>query len=195
MVSATVAFEVNAERERQANRQEPFSLDAFMHNPPDHMEWVDGQLVEKAAVSLEHSEIILNLGSQWRSYALSSNAGGKVYVDVPCKTAKQGRRPDVAYITADLLKQYGKVVVLPQSFPLVAEVVSPTDAAEMIFAKAQEYLDSGCEEVWLIFPENRYIFVITHSQRLWFAAGETIQTQIVLPGFSVAVAALLVGDE
>jgi len=84
------------------------------------------------------------------------------------------------------------VAVLPQSFLLVAEVVSPTDDAEMIFAKVQEYLASGCEEVGLLFPENRYIFVITHSQRLWFAAGDMIQTQVVLPGCSVAVDALLV---
>ena len=188
MVSAAAtALGKTAEVERQSDLQVAFSLDAFMQNPPAHMEWVDGQLVEKATVSLDHSEIILNLGSQWRSYTLARNTDGKVYVDVPCKTAKQGRRPDVAYITAELLKQYGKVAVLPQSFPLVAEVVSPTDTAETIFAKAQEYLASGCEEVWLIFPENRYIFVITHAQRLWFATGETIQTQVVLPGFSVAV--------
>ena len=54
-----------------------------------------------------------------------------------------------------------------------------------------EYLQSGCEEVWLVLPENRYVFVITQQQRLWFAMGEIVSTQAVLHGFSVAVDELL----
>ncbi len=36
---------------------EDFSLEDFMRNPPDGMEWVDGQLVEKNGVTLKHGEI------------------------------------------------------------------------------------------------------------------------------------------
>jgi len=168
-----------------------FSLEDFMRNPPDGMEWVDGQLVEKNGMTLEHSEIQANLAFYWKSYAISSGQGGKVYTDVPCRTHKQGRRPDVAYLTPELVDQFGNTDVLPQSFPLVAEIVSPTDLALDLFAKAREYLQSGCDEVWLVFPENGYIFVITHQQRLWFAAGEVASTQKVLPGFSVAINELL----
>lgn len=171
---------------------EVFSLDDWMLNPPDHMEWVDGKLVEKTGMTLDHGRIQVNLAFCWKGYLLSSGQRGEVYTDVPCRTQKQGRRPDVAYLTPELLEQVGVVAVLPQSFPLVTEIVSPTDNAESVFAKAQEYLQSGCEEVWLVLPENRYVFVITQQQRLWFTAGEIVSTQAVLQGFSVAVDELLV---
>jgi Uma2 family endonuclease len=81
--------------------------------------------------------------------------------------------------------------VLPQSFPLIAEIVSPTDIAEEVLLKAQEYLHSGCEEVWLVFPSSRLVLVMTQSQIVGFTAGEVVSTQRVLQGFSVAVDELL----
>ncbi|MDP8965391.1 MAG: Uma2 family endonuclease [Cyanobacteriota bacterium] len=166
-------------------------LEDFTLNLPEHMEWVDGQLVEKSGMTLQHSEIQINLGFYWKSYTISSGQGGKVYSDVPCRTTKQRRRPDVAYLTPELVAQFGKVDILPQSFPLIAEIVSPTDVAEDVFLKAQEYLQSSCEEVWLVFPESRLVLVMTQSQIIGFKSGEVVSTQRVLLGFSVAVDELL----
>ncbi|WP_341529704.1 Uma2 family endonuclease [Nostoc sp. UHCC 0302] len=169
----------------------PFSLEDWMQNPPEHTEWVDGQLVEKNGVTLKHSRIQANLAISWGNYKDSSGQGGQVYTEVPCCTNKQGRIPDVAYLTPELITQFGEPAVLPQSFPLIAEIVSPTDIAEEIIAKSQEYLQSGGEEVWLVFPENRWIIVITQHQRLVFISGEVASTQSVLKGFNVAVDELL----
>lgn len=170
---------------------ENISVDDSTLNLPEHMEWVDGQLIEKNGMTLQHSEIQGNLYFYWRSYKTSSGQGGKVYTDVPCRTSKQVRRPDVAYLTPELVAQFGKADILPQSFPLIAEIVSPTDIAENVFLKAQEYLQSGCEEVWLVFPSSRLILVMTQQQILGFKSGEVVSTQKVLLGFSVAVDELL----
>ncbi|MEH2459987.1 Uma2 family endonuclease [Nostoc sp.] len=170
---------------------EIYSLEDFMANPPDGMEWVDGQLIEKTGMTLKHSEIEVNLSFSWRSYINSNQQGGKVYTEVPCRTYKQGRRPDVAYLTPKLVAQFGDVPTLPQSFPLIAEIVSPTDLAEDLFLKAQEYLQSGCEEIWLVFPESRLVFVMTDNQVCGFKAGDVVSTQKLLLGFSVAVEELL----
>ncbi|MFB2919983.1 Uma2 family endonuclease [Aerosakkonema funiforme] len=181
MIASTLAPQIS----------EVFSLEDWMQNPPDGKEWVDGQLVEKNGMTLKHSRIQLKLGSYWRTYITSSGQGGEVYTEVPCRTNKQGRYPDVAYLTPELLAQFGEPAVLPQSFPLIAEIVSPTDFAEEVIAKSQEYLQSGCQEVWLVFPDNRWIIVITQNQRLVFISGEVVSTQTVLQGFSVAVDELL----
>jgi Uma2 family endonuclease len=170
---------------------ENFSVEDVMLNLPEHMEWVDGQLIEKNGMTLQHSEIQGNLYFYWRNYTISSGQGGKVYTDVPCRTNKQGRRPDVAYLTPELVTQFDKVDILPQSFPLIAEIVSPTDIAEDLFLKAQEYLQSGCEEVWLVFPESRLVLVMTQNQIVGFTAGEVVSTQKVLLDFTVAVDELL----
>ncbi|NEP60779.1 MAG: Uma2 family endonuclease, partial [Symploca sp. SIO2G7] len=141
------------------------SLEDWMHNPPDNTEWVDGELREKTDMTLKHSEVQSNLSFYWRSYQNSSGQRGKVYTDVPCRTNRQGRFPDVAYLTPELVAQYGDAKVLPQSFPLSAEIVSPTDLAEDVISKAQEYLQSSGEEVWLVYPENRWIIVVTDESR------------------------------
>lgn len=163
------------------------SIEDWMANPPDHTEWVNGELVEKTDMTLKHSKVQSTLCFYWRIYKDSSGQGGDVYTDVPCRTHKQGRFPDVAYLTPELVTQYGDDKVLPQSFPLSAEIISPTDLAEDVIAKAQEYLQSGGEEVWLIYPENRWIIVATNESRKIFISGEVVSTQKVLLGFSLSV--------
>jgi Uma2 family endonuclease len=116
------------------------ALEEFMANPPDNMEWVDGQLVEKNGATLKHGKIQSRLGCSWANYMIFSKQGGEVYISPPCCTNRQIRRPDVAYLTPELVAQFGNLATLPQSFPLIAEIVSPTDIAEDIFLKAQEYL-------------------------------------------------------
>jgi Uma2 family endonuclease len=187
-----------------SNRAKILSLEDWMANPPEHTEWVDGKLVEKypyfegdekliekSGMTLKHSRIQSRLARHWGNYLESSRQGGEVYTDVLCRTNKQGRFPDIAYLIPELLAQFGNSNVLPQSFPLIAEIISPTDVAEEVFGKANEYLQSGCQEVWLVLPESQWIVVITQQQRLLFTTGEVISTQSILQGFSMAVDQLL----
>ncbi|WP_293154872.1 MULTISPECIES: Uma2 family endonuclease [unclassified Microcoleus] len=171
--------------------QKHFTLEEFMANPLDQMEWVDGQLVEKNGATLKHGKIQSNLGCAWANYMISSKQRGEVYISAPCRTNRQIRRPDVAYLTPELVAQFGNLATLPQSFPLIAEIVSPTDIAEDVFLKAQEYLASSCQEVWLVFPDSRLIFVMTQDRMLTFRSGDTATTQQILMGFSIEVDRLL----
>ncbi|HBB35222.1 MAG TPA: hypothetical protein DDZ80_18910 [Cyanobacteria bacterium UBA8803] len=168
------------------------SLEEFIANPTENAEWVNGQIVEKNGVTFQHSKIQSRLDRSWGNYMVSSEQGGEVCVEVPCRTNKQVRRPDVAYITADLLAQFGEFETLPQSFPLLAEIALPTDLVEDFFAKAQEYLAANALEVWLVIPKVKYILVITQTQCLRFQSGEVAKTQAVLNGFSIPVDELFV---
>jgi Uma2 family endonuclease len=69
-------------------------------------------------------------------------------------------------------------------------VISPTDVANEVFAKASEYLRSGCQEVWLIFTEERLIVVLTQDSRKIYVADEAIAST-VLEGFVMSVNNLL----
>lgn len=172
---------------------ESFLLEDFIAHPPDHTEWVNGKVVEKTGMTFKHGLAQGKLSSYWRNYILSNGQSGEVCVETLCRTNKQGRRPDVAYISNELLEQFGtNFTILPQSFPLIAEVASPDDSAEELFAKSQEYLESGCLEVWLLFPETRLVLINTQDRWKLFNLNEVVRTQIVLTGFSVAVAELLV---
>lgn len=168
-----------------------FSLEDYMLNPPDRTEWVDGQLVDKNGMTAKHGRIQARLARYWGNYKISSGQGGEVYTETSCRTVGRGRCPDVSYLTPELVAQFGEFTVLPQSFLLIAEIISPTDAAEEVFTKVREYLQSGCLEVWLVFPESQWVLVITTGQQLFLSVGDTVSTQNVLPGFSVAVDELL----
>jgi Uma2 family endonuclease len=163
------------------------SLEDWMQQAPERTEWVNGELIEKINTTLKQSRIQAEIAYLWEKFRDIRELGGEVYIGVPCRTLNQGRSPDVAYLTPELVAQYGDAKVLPQSFPLSAEIVSPTDLAEDVIAKAQEYLQSGGEEVWLVFPESRWVIVVTQELQLIFVAGAIVRTQEVLPGFEVAV--------
>ena len=180
------------------------TLEEWMQNPPDGTEWVDGKVIVKHPVEFVNGKVVgkpgmtaktrrlqARLVRYWGIYMESSGQGGEVYVEVTCQTLKKGRIPDVSYITPELLAQVGEFSVLAQSFPLLAEIVSPSDFADDVFAKAQEYLDSGCLEVWLLFPKSSWVLVITQGEVVLFKPGEVAKTQVVLPGFSVAVDELM----
>lgn len=163
------------------------TLDEFLSNPPEHQEWINGNLEETNAVTIKHSEIQAKLIIEWGTFLKTSKQGGKVYAELPCRTNSQGRRPDVAYLTADLVSQYDDIPSLPQSPPLIAEIASPADSAEDLFAKATEYLSSGCEEVWLVLPENKRVFIIISEQTLVFSDNDVIETKKVLKDFSITI--------
>ncbi len=180
------------------------TLENYIANPIDGVEWVDGELIEKHPIQWGDKNLLEKYGMTartrriqsklnyyWRNYMMSSGQEGEVYVEASCRTIERVRVPDISYITPELLDQYGEFSVLPVSFPLVAEVVSPTDLADNLFAKAKEYLESGCQEVWLLFPESYWVLVITINQTYLFKSGESAKTQIVLSGFTVEVNELM----
>jgi Uma2 family endonuclease len=142
------------------------TLEDFLANPPEHQEWVDGELKETTGMTIRHSTLQAKLARFWGNYVEESQQGGNIATELPCKTKLQGRRPDICYLTPELVSRYGNDPSLSQSPPLIAEIASPADSAEDLFAKASEYLASGCEEVWLILPENHRIFIITLDQTL-----------------------------
>ncbi|NJS08865.1 MAG: Uma2 family endonuclease [Microcoleus sp. CSU_2_2] len=180
-----------AEIQPESEPKKVISLEDFLVRPRDKMEWVDGNLIEKTGMTFKHGLAQVNLATDWRNYKNSSGQGGEVITEILCYTHKNGLRPDVAYITPELLPPSGNFTAFPQSFPLIAEIASPEDSGEELFAKAREYLASGCLEVWLLFPEARLIFVNVGERWLLFNADEVVNTQKVLAGFSVAVNELL----
>jgi Uma2 family endonuclease len=167
------------------------TLEDWLETPLENTEWIDDKLQEKSEVTMKHSGIQSNLSYYWRVYLSQNNLGGRVYTEVPCRTVNRGRKPDVAYLTPELLEQFGVPSSFPQSFPLIAEVISPTDYMEEAISKSQEYLESGCEEVWLLLPEAKWVIIITKENRQIFISGAIVSTQKVLLGFSISVDELL----
>ena len=164
-----------------------FTLKDFIADPPEEKEWIDGSLVEKTGMTIRRSKLQSVISWLWRNYLLESGQGGEVYVELPCLTLDRGRRPDVSYLTTELVDKFGDRDTLPQSPSLIAEIASLSDAAEDLFAKTDEYLASGCREVWLVFPESHRLLIVTQTQTWAFHNPDEVRTQEVLSGFRVSL--------
>lgn len=93
----------------------------------------------------------------------------------------------MCYLTAELAAEYSDRATIDRSPPLIAEILSPTDSAEDLFAKADEYLASGCEEVWLILPESQRVLIVTRERTLAFQSPDEVSARVILPGFRVSL--------
>ncbi|WP_228055201.1 Uma2 family endonuclease [Gloeocapsopsis crepidinum] len=57
-------------------------------------------------MTVRHGVVQGRLSRLWGNHAFDGQ-GGEPCTEVPCRTTKQVRRPDVAYITPELLAQFG----------------------------------------------------------------------------------------
>lgn len=201
MTIATIASPIQTERKIAQPLSFKISLEEFIQNPPENAEWVNSQIIVKQNMGFLHSRLQVELASLLLAFAKANNLGGIVCTELLCRTLKQARKPDVAYMSAKQVEDYGKTdfTTLPECFPLVIEIASPTDTAEDIFSKTEEYLEAGAEEIWLVFPRNKLIIIATLEvveEKLdvqWnlFANNQQATSPKVLLGFSVNINELL----
>jgi Uma2 family endonuclease len=110
-------------------------------------------------------------------------------------TPKQVRRPDISFIRAGRLPNNevpeGKFELAPD---LAVEVISPTDIAEEVETKLDEYLRAGTRLVWLAYlpTKNVWAYKPDGTAKLYRTA-DSLPGDDVLPGFSVPVAELFEG--
>jgi Uma2 family endonuclease len=107
----------------------------------------------------------------------------------------RNRRPDLSFVTFDRWPDTKPIPyrgnpadVVPD---LVVEVASPTDDAEALQEKVNEYLRAGVRLVWVIYPLVRklYAYIVPNAVHI-FAEGDALDAGDVLPGFSVPMASL-----
>jgi Uma2 family endonuclease len=105
------------------------------------------------------------------------------------------RRPDLSFIRAgrfpnDELPDR-KIEGAPD---LAVEVISPTDIAEEVEQKLDEYLRAGTRLVWFVYlpTKNVWAYKPDGTAKLYRTA-DTLSGDDVLPGFSVPVAELFEG--
>lgn len=167
---------------------------------PDHYEVVNGLVVEIAPMSVFASEIANRLRDHLSAYALRTDTG-RTRMDmlfrIPLAEDKtRNREPDLAFIKFDrwprdraLPYRGNPIDVVPN---VALEVVSPSDFAEDVLAKAYEYLRAGVELVWVIYPRQRQLFAYTapNAPPRLFTDADALDGGAVLPGLSVPMAEL-----
>lgn len=100
------------------------------------------------------------------------------------------RAPDVAYVAADRAAEVDVPGFAALAPDLVAEVVSPSDRAVEVAAKARAWVDAGVRLVWVVDPVNHVVTSCGTDGVRVLADDDVLEGADVLPGFSLALSDL-----
>ena len=158
-------------------------------------ELVDSVLVEKVMALLE-SMIAVIISAELFRFIKGKSLGIVTGADGMMRLAPGLIRiPDVAFIRKAQFPG-GRVGTdpIPDIHPdLAVEVLSPSNTVEELDEKLIDYFRSGTELVWYVEPDSRSVLVFTDPDRanaVRLSVADTLDGGTVLPGFTLAVAAL-----
>jgi len=160
---------------------------------PSAEELVEDEPVLKAPDRLRHNRIRDFIVFRLRQF-LETSPLGEVVVNTEFQLRPQAnavRVPDVAFVTAEQIKEVN--ADLPVSSPptLAIEIVSPDDGAADLVEKIDEYLRAGALSVWVIYPNmlEAHIFRSGANPRI-LRNQELLSDEKLLPGFSLPLNAI-----
>jgi Uma2 family endonuclease len=168
---------------------------------PDDMlyEVVDGEIKEKivGAREMEIATLLIEFVAPFvRTHRL-----GKVFAEMIFRIdlAKDlQRRPDVAFVSHSkwpAKRRAPKVSVWDIVPDLAIEVISPTNSAADVQRKIHEYFDAGVSAVWVIYPEQKNIYIYTSPTRIQvLQLGDELDGGDLLPGLKLPLTALFEDD-
>lgn len=154
-------------------------------------ELVDGELRTMSPAGYRHGRVSLRVGRRVGDFVDEHDLGEVLSNDtgfVLGRGPDTVRAPDVAFVRAEvaatLVDEKGFAEVAPD---LVVEVVSPSDRAGEVVAKALAWLDAGVRLVWVVDPDSRSVLVHRPDGvgRLVRGAGAVLDGDDVLPGFAL----------
>lgn len=157
-----------------------------------HTEWVDGEVVAMAPISIEHNDLTVFLLQILGPWAQSHDLGTLKCEPYQMKTGPDlpGRSPDIMFIAKRNLSRLKKTH-LEGPADLVIEIISPGSQSVDRGEKYYEYEKGGVREYWLIDPIRRraefYVLCKDGSYRL-ASIEEGIYRSAVMKGLWLKVA-------
>ncbi|MDB5350599.1 MAG: hypothetical protein JWN86_1846 [Planctomycetota bacterium] len=164
--------------------------------PEGLYEIIDGRIVEKPPMGSYEFELVSIFQSLLSPFARARGLGRvltEMMFDLRPAVDRQ-RRPDVAFVSAAACPLHLRApkaaawAVVPE---LAIEIVSPTNQANDVLAKVEEYFRAGSLAVWVVYPDlaKVYVYASPTSVRV-LAPGDDLDGGAILPGFRTPVADL-----
>jgi Uma2 family endonuclease len=144
------------------------SFEEFEELPsePGKMELLDGELIRLPPAKIRHTKIIHGLSDLLRSIVGKTGAGlGVVYIEAGYKIGRNNwLQPDVS-ITR---RGQPETDYLEGAPALAIEVISESNTADQMQRKVKLYLANGAQEVWVVYPKTRSVWVFQEGRAAEF---------------------------
>lgn len=156
-------------------------------------ELIRGVLTTMAPSGAEHGGVIWDLTLRVARHIDEGGLGrgfGAETGFVLARNPDTVRAADLAFVRNERIPSTGlpRRGFFPGAPDLAIEVLSPGDTVSEVEEKVEEWLTHGAVEVWVVSPRARTVTVHRSATDIRvFTAGEMLESNTLLPGFSCRV--------
>ncbi len=175
----------------------PLTIEEFSRLPDDceRHEINAGELITMAPVELLHSRIARRLFKALEKILENSNFG-EAFLEagyILSRNPLTVRQPDVSLLSRERINSTGAEDYVEGAPELAVEIVSPSDSAQDLEVKVEQYLRSGAKQVWVLYPKTKCLHLFRPGTVMMVLdESQTLEAGDLLPGLSVKVADLFV---
>jgi Uma2 family endonuclease len=165
-------------------------FDALPEEEGRKWELLDAELIEVSSATPKHNRIMGRLYKVLDTFAEQRKLGAVLMETDLAVRANTRLRPDLGFFSAETWRTVDlEVVPVPQAPDIAIEIISPSETATTINRKVEAYLKWGVQEVWLIDPEIKTLFVHTLAGAQRLSEGAFLPSEFV-PGWRLQIADL-----
>jgi len=165
-------------------------FDALPEEEGRKWELLDGELIEVSSATPKHNRILARLLRLLDSFAEAGKLGAVLPETDLAVRANTRLRPDMGFFSATTWQTVDLDRVPVVETPDIAiEIISPSETGTTIHRKVDACLKWGVQEVWLIYPELRTVFVHSHAGVQRLSEGASL-TSSLIPGWRLQIADL-----
>ena len=193
-VAQTSCFLMSASERTTMATKTLLTVEDFMRLPESvgthdlRYELVEGELVTMSPGMLPHNLIRDTLLVVLKAFVAPRKLGTVVSEQAFQLSERTVRVPDVAFVRAG--RQLATDRPIEGAPDLAIEVVSPSNTPREIDRRISDYFADGCQRVWVLYPEEREVYIHGLAGVSRRQADESLEDSELLPGFSVKVSSL-----
>jgi Uma2 family endonuclease len=170
------------------------TADELLENPPkQRCELVRGELRMMSPANSRHGWVVVQVTAPLAAFVAKNKLGYVLGAETGFFIQRDPdtvRAPDVAFVRAERVEGELTEKFFPGPPDLAVEVLSPNDSASEVHEKAEDWLNAGCAEVWLIDPRRKSASKCIRSGNSVVREPVESLTSGLLPGFELPVAEL-----
>lgn len=128
--------------------------------PGKRFELDRGELIVEPSPTFRHNRIRDRISRHLGDF-VSAHRLGAVTVENDFRLAPDiVRNPDVVFVATEALRRMDVDRTPIEGVPnLAIEVISPSNSAQDMLTKVHQYLDAGCQAVWVFYPNLKLVEV------------------------------------
>ena len=171
----------------ETTEQLKMTADEFAASPyAETHELIRGELFPIMPAGALHGVVANRLSAYLSMYVIENDLGEVMAAETGFKLENQSTvGADIAFVSKENLAKFG----LPDSFfptapDLAVEVISPSNTSEEISTKIEDYLASGSQLVWVVYPKRKVVVVYRANDTVSFLhETDELDGEDVIPGF------------